>query len=315
MTQVVSALRSGARMLRDQGPRRTIREGSFFVYEQAVRTLHSATGRAATGQNVYDREWDVLLLLDGCRVDLLREVAPEYEFVGDVDTHRSLGSHSYEWMERTFTPAYAEAMADTVHVTANPFSDRFLVGSRFAALDEVWRYGWDDAEGTTPPRPVTERAIASWRETSADRMIVHYMQPHVPFLGYDFQAAHDPEDWQRAQTEKTVWAKLRDGDLDFDAVWTGYRDNLRAVLSDVELLLENLDAETVVLSADHGNAVGEYGIYGHPRGVAIEPLREVPWVRTTATDAGTFEPSLEREATESIDGDDLEARLESLGYV
>jgi hypothetical protein len=81
----------------------------------------------------------------------------------------------------------------------------------------------------------------------------------------------------------------------------------------IELLLENLDAGTVVISADHGNAMGQWGQYGHPDGVPIAPLRNVPWVETTATDTGRYDPD-SVEDRESTTTDEVHSRLNDLGY-
>ena len=104
---------------------------------------------------------------------------------------------------------------------------------------------------------------------------------------------------------------LRKGKIDRERYWSAYRDNLRAVLDDVELLLSNLDAETVVLTADHGDALGEWGIYDHPVGCLHPAVSKVPWVETTAEDTGDYEPSDVREGDETS----VEDRLRSLGYV
>jgi hypothetical protein len=111
----------------------------------------------------------------------------------------------------------------------------------------------------------------------------------------------------------SVWDRLSSDEIAQDVVWESYRENLRYVLDDVELLLENLDARTVVISADHGNAMGQWGQYGHPAGVPIAPLRNVPWVETTATDTGSYdtEPEEDRESTTT---DEVRSRLKDLGY-
>lgn len=56
-------------------------------------------------------------------------------------------------------------------------------------------------------------------------------------------------------------------------VLKAYLDDLRYVLDDVEILLENIAAEHVVLSADHGEAFGECGVYGHPIGFLHAAVR------------------------------------------
>lgn len=47
------------------------------------------------------------------------------------------------------------------------------------------------------------------------------------------------------------------------------------MLEEVELLLNNIEAEFVAFTADHENAVWEMGIYGHSN-VPIDALRVVP---------------------------------------
>jgi hypothetical protein len=262
------------------------------------------------GTTIYERDWDVLLILDACRVDLMRSVADEYAFVGSEDNVErvgSVGSMSKEWMAKTFTDEYADEVSETAYITANVFSEEMLDEDDFEALDEVWKYAWDADAGTVPPRPITDRVIRTARERDPERIIAHYVQPHHPFLSLDrFEAATFGPD-----SSDTVVDALRKGKIDRERYWSAYRDNLRAVLDDVELLLSNLDAEKVVLTADHGDALGEWGVYDHPVGCLHPAVRTVPWVETTAEDTGEYEPSDVRQGDETS----VEDRLRSLGYV
>lgn len=52
---------------------------------------------------------------------------------------------------------------------------------------------------------------------------------------------------------------------------------LRRCWGEVSELLKNLSDKKVVITSDHGEAFGEWGIYGHPGGVYIKALTEVPW--------------------------------------
>jgi glucan phosphoethanolaminetransferase (alkaline phosphatase superfamily) len=72
-----------------------------------------------------------------------------------------------------------------------------------------------------------------------------------------------------------------------------------------------LDAETVIITSDHGNAIGEWGIYGHPIHMPIAELQTVPWIKTTAIDKQSHEPEAVRKST--VDPD-IEGRLRQLGY-
>lgn len=260
------------------------------------------------GTNVYERDWDVLVVLDACRVDLLRSVADEYAFLDDVERVESVGSMSKEWMAKTFTDEYADEVANTAYVTSNVFSERMLSNDRFQDVDEVWRYCWDEESNTVLPRPVTDRAVRIARDADPDRLIVHYVQPHHPFLGLD--AEFDAEPFGPALSDTVVDA-LRKGKIDFETFWAAYQNNLRRVLDDVELLLSNVDADRVAITADHGDALGEWGIYDHPVGCLHPAVRTVPWATTSATDRGTYEPETERGETESA----VTERLRALGYV
>ncbi|MFB6185893.1 MAG: hypothetical protein ABEI86_03380, partial [Halobacteriaceae archaeon] len=202
-------------------------------------------------------------------------------------------------------------MADTVFICGNPHSDWLLEGNDFLLLDEVWRYGWDNDLGTLPPRPVTDRAIEVGRSENPQRMILHYMQPHYPFisepdLDYGIDLKHFGElPWDN------IWDRLRKGEIDQERVLNAYRDNLKHVLDDIDLLLRNIEADRAVITSDHGNAIGEWGIYGHPMHMPLDVLQTVPWVLTTGTDNQTYQP--ETISKQNVDSE-VQEQLRQLGY-
>ncbi len=263
------------------------------------------------GTPIYDRDWDLLVVVDACRLDLMREVAPGYGFVDEVRAVRSLDSMTLQWMRRNFVPEYGAEMAETAYVCGNPFSAEALDADEFRALDEVWRYVWEDP-GTVPPRAITDRTVAAAREHDPDRIVAHYMQPHCPFLSRPEMTRGKRLDRFGDQEWEDVWQKLRAGRVGREEVWAGYRENLELAMDDVELLLANVDADRAVITSDHGNALGEWFVYGHPPGMPMDCLRVVPWIETTAVDRGTHEPTTEAESgTET----DRAAQLAALGYV
>lgn len=305
-------LNEGFRIAREQGLRDAYQKGRSFTREAAIRWWHQFSGAANRGTPVYESDWDLLIILDACRFDALRDVADDYDFVENVEPKDSVGSYSLSWMERNFTEEYADEMSETALITGNPFSETALDSDQFARLEEVWRYSWDEEVGTIRPKPLTDKAISVARNDAPDRMIVHYMQPHAPFTTRpELQQGPSASDWANA-TNKSVWMLVQEGEIPLEPVREAYYNELRMVLNDVELLLNNVDADTAVISADHGEAMGEYGIYGHARGVAIDSLRVVPWAETTAVDSGEYEPTGSK-STE-VNGDQIE-RLQDLGYL
>jgi hypothetical protein len=303
---------------------------AYYLYVGLWLTLST---RIRFGTPIYERDWDLLVVLDACRTDALAAVADEYDFLEDRDAIYSMGSTSSEWVAHSFDSAYAAEIDRTAYVTANPHSEEVLRRQitppqyvatpftwpdwdpvdpdAFAVLEEVWVDGRDDRLNVVPPATVTDRAIAIGRESAADRMVVHYMQPHAPYIAETVDGTGAlPAD------RAAPFDALRRGDTDRATVWEQYLDNLRLVLDEVADLLENVDADRVVVTADHGEAFGEWGFYEHPVGCPHPAVRRVPWVETTAIDRGTRNPDAVTQNGMDRDGAaaDVETQLRDLGY-
>ncbi|WP_380677903.1 hypothetical protein [Salinigranum sp. GCM10025319] len=293
------------------------------------------------GMNIYEQDWDMVIVLDACRTDALVEVSSEYEFIADVDEVTSLGSTSVEWIHNTFVEEYLDEIRSTSYVTANAFSDyvrdsgvnrlytaetkgtiyetsdlakKFVrndtVGGAFGNFELVngSKLESSDSKKYYHPDIVTASAIKSSREKNNDRLIVHYMQPHAPYISDAVERGYYEEH------EEKPFQYLKNGG-DRSTVWNAYIDNLRLVLDSVEVLLENVDADRVVITADHGELFGEWGLYSHIYGVPHPSLKKVPWAVTTAEDLHTTTPDEILESHDLITGEErIEDRLSALGY-
>ncbi|MDQ2074131.1 hypothetical protein RBH20_16465 [Haloarcula sp. H-GB4] len=281
-----------------------------------LRALQALGRRIPYGTNVYEREWDVLVVLDACRADLLRTVAPDIELFDSVSTVRSIGSSSSEWLENTFL-GHPET-AHTVMVTGNTWTDRYLDADAFAALDEVWKYAWDEDLNTVPAAAITDRAIAQTRCLDPKRLVVHYMQPHHPFIPDPLDSDGGLARNGSHSNTANPWVALRRGEVSPECVWNAYEANLRYVLREVEALVKNVDGR-IAVTADHGNLFGEWGLYGHPMHTPVPALLAVPWAETSGVNHGQREPELtppeplpvSRVYGAASDRD----RLDSLGYL
>lgn len=287
--------------------------GSSQIYQEVFVRNISRDIFDYNDEHILERDFDVLLLLDACRPDTFREVMSEYDFINQdsFETYVSVAGDSTQWLQRTITPEYD--FSNIAYVTGNPHSDIAVGSHDFKTYDEVWKYAWDDQLGTIPPRSLTDRAIDTWRTDSPDQMIVHYMQPHFPSITHpELGSGIDIERIGKAW-KGNIWDKLRDGLVDHNEVWEAYVGNLRHVLDDIETLVNNLDANNVVVSADHANAFGERGYYGHGD-FRVPSVRRVPWVEVDARDRMSYQPDLDPVDNE-ISDDEITDRLESLGYL
>lgn len=287
----------------------------------------SVFSRFPPGTNIYDRDWDLLIILDTCRVDALREVALEYDWLGEVESHWSLGSSSPEFMSATFTEDYREEISNTVYISGNAhtewvFENRSFPEKHrnailswtnwdtvhaddFQRIDNVWRYTEEMISGLSDPQNIADRAIATGRELNSDRMIVHFNQPHSPHA-----ARALTEDRSLKPQEEDPFKAIRDG-ISRENIWAQYLDEIRYTMKYVNLVLTNFDAKTAIISADHGELFGKY-LFSHPSGVLHPDLRKVPWAEVGATDKQTYEPELEYSDETVVAAED---RLEKLGYL
>src|SRR5699024_9297185 len=262
-------------------------------------------------------DWDTLVVLDACRADLFETVAA----IDGFDDYRrvtSRASMTAEWVRRNFA---GKSFGDTVYVSANPHVS-LAAGDSFHELIEVWKTAFDADERTVLPEAVVDAALAAHERHPNKRLICHFMQPHYPFVNDDRTfTSWDPDriagSERRPDDAEDPWQAIEHGTVDKSSVRAAYAENLDFVLQPVLELAARLDGRTV-LTADHGNAVGERAwplplrIYGHPEGLRLPSLITVPWAtidgeRRAIVDEGTNESPTPEDET-------VERRLRALGY-
>jgi len=291
---------------------------------------------------IWDERWDVALVLDATRFDVFKEVLVESydavalnaELYDNLEHNWSVGSASPEWINETFAPTNHADIRNTGYVTANPFSghdpekDNILDPSVYPLrnrplgyLDEVWADQWPMQSNlaTVDPQEMTERGLWAWQHRDRlgiDKVIVHYMQPHIPFRSRpEWSAGWDLAGFGLGGGEgKDVWLQLRDGEIDEYELWNAYKDNLRWVFGEIVDWYNGTDAK-ILVTADHGNAMGEWGQWSHPPNSANPVLRKVPWVVIDGTGEYVRDATPKGDPPEhSNTGNGVTDRLEALGY-
>jgi hypothetical protein len=176
----------------------------------------------------------------------------------------------------------------------------------------VWDSQWDSSLKTVPPEAVVDASIEAYKTYPNKRLIIHFMQPHYPFIGTTGRQISQSGLLDDSETNR-IWDKLRHREVSRDVVLRAYEENLEVVLPHIHELIDSLDGKSVVTS-DHGNAFGRFGVFGHPHRTFIEDLVVVPWLEIDGNRRDICLGDLRDEESAS-DANIIRDRLSHLGYL
>ena len=277
-----------------------------------------------TGNYILREEWDNLIILDACRYDTFLNLLKEYPLKGNLESRESRGTETSIFLSEIFKDV--KLMGDMVYITANPTVDKLLSGKIFKILP-LWKEEWSGEHQTVLPERVYERTLEALRLYPDKRFVIHFLQPHRPFIGFS------QWNWWKTKIPRyrfvRVWGSMAEQgksllfSVSDETLVRLYERNLKLVLPIVSRLLEELPGRTVV-TADHGEAFGErihplvpISVYGHPGRVRIRALTEVPWLVSESAKKKTIraEDPLVTGQLSREDEDLITERLSALGYV
>lgn len=292
-------------------PKLFAREANRFYHRSFYRHEYNVDG-----VDVFDEDWDSLIVLDGCRYDLFER---RHDLPGRLESRRSRGSHTVEFLVGNVAE---RSLHDTVYVTASPQFHRWQdrLNAEFHRVIDVWDVdGWDPQHHTVLPETTTAVANEAARRHPEKRLLVHYLQPHYPFI--DADDAVNPRRFGDVDGSPDIWALLNRGaaPVSGTTVLEAYERNFDRVLPAVAELMSAIDGRTIVTS-DHGNLLGEREVplpireWGHPPGLYLDELVRVPWLvfedgprRTVTADPPVDPGSNSRDSL-------ARERLTALGY-
>lgn len=267
------------------------------------------------GVDIIGESWDNLLILDACRYDMFER---KNDIPGTLEFRESRGGNTVEFLFGNFKD---QKLLDTVYITSNPqyyrYKDR--MNTKFHSVWNVWQEeGWDEEYHTVLPETVTKRAIEAESIYPHKRLIVHYVQPHYPFINR--QTDFSSEQAFLKPDEVGTWEQIVRGEIsvDKDEVWEAYCANLDIVLPEAERLVEELTGTTVITS-DHGNMVGERAFpipvveWGHMAGLYTPELVKIPWLVCQSEESKEITADEPLESQGSADPE-VHERLKQLGY-
>jgi hypothetical protein len=255
---------------------------------------------------IWRRGFDVLIILDACRYDVFEKVIHEY-LDGELKAVVSPASVTIDWLKSVWVGVWK----DVVYVSAAPMVNKrgllkeFNAKDKFLDVVEVWDWGWDEDLITVPPQKVNlgvaitlaNMKVRGYKFPRDYKLVVHYVQPHAPYrmLGNITRRLTKYESLKTRILDVNVRKLLQfRGDFSIDHILLGtlkdtlhgdekvskairiaYEDNLRWVLEHVSNLVTRVKGK-VIITADHGELLGEYGLYFHMN-LPLPELRIVPW--------------------------------------
>lgn len=276
-----------------------------------------------------------LIVLDACRYDEFSLIFSSF-FKGNHRPTWSSGSDTFEYLrtiwDGTYTYPYITGAAPVTPTRLN-FGDPnetadglifdgeslrekyqgYQPSDHLLNIDAVWQDSWNADLGVCPPEPVTKRAVEAAKNSS--KIVAHYFQPHAPFIG-ERQAIGNKSRFDGLHggaVTKSIWSKVESGRITDSELRALYRSNLERVLIAVAKLINDTNFGSYVIIGDHGEALGEYGRYGHS--LSWHPyVRTVPYAEIT--DVLESSPPMEEiELKSTNENVSVRDRLTELGYL
>lgn len=260
-----------------------------------------------------------LVILDSCRYDVFADEVGNF-LEGDLDYVFTPATYTVQYFRRTWSGRHEDLVYFTglSAPTDYAFDQRgidFVPSDHIGEFIHVWNRCESKELGAVPPEEMTEIVL---RE-KARKMVVHYVQPHAPYIGDYRLRETSGQDWEESLEDIYERIGRYGGEqktISDDKLRRAYRSNLQRALASVRDLVKSLD-RPVVVTADHGEMLGEDGRYihgGNPR----EELCKVPWFKVDSSmlgDENTMRSREHRDSGDGFDTSDIRQQLEDLGYV
>ncbi|QRV15794.1 hypothetical protein JMJ58_02505 [Haloterrigena salifodinae] len=266
------------------------------------RLYFNFTTRKRNAIDIFDRDWDNLIILDACRYDKFEEKSEEIP--GSLSKAISQGSTTEEFLRGNFSDI---DLTDTICVTTNAWYQKLQeeLNLNFFRL-EYREYN--------SPEPLANDALDLIKEHPNKRIIIHFLPPHTPYVG-ETADQHLPD----YDNQHGILSHFHQNNIAPETIKRAYMENLDRVLPEVANLLDNISGKTVV-TADHGELLGDRTFpipisdWGHYKNLHIKPLVCVPWLESSRGDRRDIIREKPLQSEQDDVDESVDDRLRELGY-
>lgn len=265
-------------------------------------------------QDIFEIEkknWDILIILDACRYDNFKTVYNDFFSGYDLKNKISPTTDTQLWVNSMFLNKHC---SDIIYITPIVCIDVWLPKHSLFLIVKSWKKNWNSEYGIVMPDGTNKAFYDTIKSHPEKRYVIHYGQPHTPYINIVPDIPRTINDtltrikssiiknvlfdvWSKIQFPDTwLWyinqflmiksKKSNNGYTYFDQVynlggWEGIRNayinNLRYVLSYVKAIVDKYPDKNFVITADHGEYLGEDEKFGH-KGKKGKVINEVPWL-------------------------------------
>lgn len=286
-----------------------------FLNYREIRMASEMTYQSTLLDELRERDRWCLLVFDAGRYDYLNPLLRD-QYTGDVQRTFSAARDTFEWISKVWQGDYddvtyisgmvpvSDEIPDFDMEDFKRLYDGINPGDSIGEIVKLWETEWDDSVATVPPERITDIALDY---VSRNKLVVHYNQPHSPFIGTPKLLGHTEGKSATPKRgrpfDEPIWHRVRAGEVSDNYLRMAYWGNAARAIEAAKPLVR--ERETVVATADHGEALGEYGMYTHDR--APHPKRRVvPWQEITGIRQTDYGGATQR----SVDD-----KLRALGYL
>ncbi len=257
-----------------------------------MKRFMSSTTKLVYQQSLIDKEkWDILIILDACRYDVFKESVFKF-FNGDLLPVVSNGSITLDWFISTW--CNSKHKSRVYYISANPFirKEDPNISKCVHKVVDTWKMFWNKEKMTVSTKSILNFSKIMLRLYSKDleagrlKLVIHLLQPHAPYIYWPHVF---DELWRLGAPYNitTVYSLHRKNKHVLDILRTSYIASLNYSLKYIAEFIHEVyrlypKKITIVITSDHGELFGEYGLLFHPN-IELPELRIVPWFVVHAT--------------------------------